>query len=396
MKKFCFSFILFFGLIFTVYGLDIQSKYAILYNLDENKVLFSKNASEETAIASMTKVMTALVAIQNIDSLDEVVLLVPDDFKGLVEANASVANFYVGEELTYLDLLYGLLLPSGADCAQALTRLVAGNSKNFVDMMNAKALEMGLEHTHFVNETGLDADGHYSSMEDVAKIFMEALKNPTLKEIMSTKTYTTSDNMHTLHSTISSYQNRYNLDMDYLIGGKTGDTDNAGLCLGSFAFANGVNYLLITAGASEEVRGAHHLEDAKKIYDYYINNYQNQKIVSKNDVLYTLKTLDAKEKEINVYASEDIMKYLPNDYNKEDIKIVYQGESLVKYNTLVGTKLGVISIFYQDELVSTVDVVLEEKLSLDILSLLSRYKYLIIISFIILFVLFKVVFWHKR
>ena len=394
MKKFCFSFILFFGLIFTVYGLDIQSKYAILYNLDENKVLFSKNASEETAIASMTKVMTALVAIQNIDSLDEVVLLVPDDFKGLVEANASVANFYVGEELTYLDLLYGLLLPSGADCAQALTRLVAGNSKNFVDMMNAKALEMGLEHTHFVNETGLDADGHYSSMEDVAKIFMEALKNPTLKEIMSSKTYTTSDNMHTLHSTISSYQNRYNLDMDYLIGGKTGDTDNAGLCLGSFAFANGVNYLLITAGASEE--GAHHLEDAKKIYEYYINNYQNRVIVSKNDVLYSLKTLDAKEKEINVYASEDIMKYLPNDYNKEDIKIVYQGESLVKYNTLVGTKLGVISIFYQDELVSTVDVVLEEKLSLDILSLLSRYKYLIIISFIILFVLFKVVFWHKR
>ena len=154
---------------------DISSKNAILYNLDEDTILYEKNSEEEVPIASLTKIMTSIIAIENITNIDEEITLTYDDFKGLIEADASVAGFYVGENVTYRDLLYALLLPSGADAAQALTRLVGEGRDNFVQMMNDKAKELGLEHTNFVNETGLDADNHYSTVKDVATIFKYAI-----------------------------------------------------------------------------------------------------------------------------------------------------------------------------------------------------------------------------
>ena len=128
MKKIVFAVILIFS-VFSVKAIefDLKSTNAILYNLDEDTILYEKNSDERVAIASLTKIMTAIVSVENIDSLDEKVTLVNKDFDTLVENNASVAGFKVNEEVTYEDLLYGLLLPSGADAAQALTRLIAGN-----------------------------------------------------------------------------------------------------------------------------------------------------------------------------------------------------------------------------------------------------------------------------
>ncbi|MDE6477058.1 MAG: hypothetical protein K2L48_02580, partial [Mycoplasmoidaceae bacterium] len=185
----------FFGtVIVNAVEFDLNSKNAILYNLDENEILYEKDSKEKIAIASMTKIMTAIVAIENTDNLDETVILTWTDFSGLVEANASVAGFRFGQKVTYRDLLYGLLLPSGADAAQALTRAIAGGRSNFVQMMNEKAKELNLENTYFMNEIGLDEEGHYSTVEEVAKLFQYALKNETFKEIVTTPSYTISDN----------------------------------------------------------------------------------------------------------------------------------------------------------------------------------------------------------
>ena len=155
---------------------ELNSNHAILYNLNDNTVLYEKNSTDKTSIASLTKIMTGIVAIENIDNLDEKVKLTNADFKGLREANLATAGFRVGEEVTYRDLLYGLMLPSGADAAQSLTRNIAGSTEKFIEMMNQKAQELGCKNTHFVNPTGLDHQEHYSTVEDVPSYFNMQLK----------------------------------------------------------------------------------------------------------------------------------------------------------------------------------------------------------------------------
>ena len=381
MKKFLWLIILFFVGLIDVFALelDIMSKNAVLYNLDDFTILYEKEAEEEIPIASMTKIMTSIVVVENVDNLDEQITLTSDDFRGLVEANASVAGFYVGQKVTYKDLLYGLLLPSGADAAQALTRALGGREK-FVSLMNAKALELGLNHTHFENETGLDSDNHYSTVKEVAIMFKYALNIPELKNIFLQSTYTTSDNNLTFNSTILNYKNYYNIKMDYLLGGKTGTTDNAGLCLASFANYNNINYLLVTARAYDDNYRARQMADAKIVYEYFMNNYGNQQLILKDDEILTLNTLYAKEKKISFYAPTSLYKYLENNWDKNNLKIEYIGNDNVKYNTKIGTKLGVVNVYYMNELLATYDINLNEKLHFDLKEFLVVNQRIIIYS----------------
>lgn len=385
MKK-VFIFILTFVLvIFPVKAIELElySSNAILYNLDEDKILYEKESKEKVAIASLTKIMTAIVAIENIADLDAKVTLINDDFKSLVEENASVAGFEVGEVLIYRDLLYGLLLPSGADAAQALTRLIAGNRTNFVALMNEKALSLGMNDTHFENETGLDSQNHYSTVGDVAIMFKYALQNATLKEIMTTESYKTSDNRHILKSTINNFKKTYNLDMDYLLGGKTGTTSKAGRCLASFASANGTNYILITVGASVNNKPETML-DAQKVYAYFMDNFKRQTILTTSDKILTLNTNYAKEKTLDFYAKEDLTKYVPNDFQKSDLEITYVGKENINFNTPRGEKLGTITISYKDEVLRKEDIFLNTNLTFDLTAYLKKHYGIILAGLIIL------------
>ena len=166
----------------NIYALDfdIYSNNVILYNTKENKVVYEKNSKEKISIASLTKITTGIVAIENIKDLDEKITITNDDFKGLYEANAALAGFRVGEEVTYRDLLYGLMLPSGAEAARALERNVAGSEEAFIKLMNNKAKELKLENTHYANPTGLDDPNHYSTANDVLTVFKYALSNAIL------------------------------------------------------------------------------------------------------------------------------------------------------------------------------------------------------------------------
>ncbi len=366
--------------------LDLNSKNAILYNLDENKVLYEKDSKEKIAIASMTKIMTAIVAIEHIDNLDEKLILTWADFSGLVEANASVAGFRFGQTVTYRDLLYGLLLPSGADAAQALTRTVAGGKGRFVEMMNEKAKELNLENTHFTNETGLDEEGHYSTVEEVAQLFQYALKNETFKEIITTSSYTTSDNSMTVHSTISKNKKRYGIDLDYVQGGKTGTTWNAGLCLASIATANDVHYMLVTARAPYN-EGPKNLYDAKTAYEYFINNYKNQLVVEQGEKILTLDTLYTKEDSVTFYAEDSHQKYLPNEFKKDDLKYEYDGEKIITSKMKPGTKLGKMTVKYQEEVLYEHDIILKEQLSFDLIKYLKAHIEIVIGGIVVVLLL---------
>ena len=396
MKKvlsFIFVFILFMVRVNAI-ELGISSKNAILYNMDSGEVLYEKDADEKVSVASLTKIMTALVSIENIKDLDSQVVLTTDDFKGLVEANAVTAGFTKGEVVTYRDLLYGLLLPSGADAAKALARNIAGSEENFIKMMNEKVGEMNLKNTHFSTVIGLDDDNNYSTAREVALIFKEALKNEDFKTIITTKEYTSSDGKVKFHSTIQSNAKKFEIDVPYILGGKTGTTTDAGLCLATIAKENDVNYMLVTLGALYDKKAPHNIEDAQTIYDYFIENYGNHVIVDKETPFTEINVKYGSEKTLKLYPTKNITKYLENDYDKNDIKYVYDGREEITAFTKKGEKLGTLEIYYQDDLIAKENIVLNQTLKFSLLEF-AKENIVIILSIITVLVVI-VVFIIKR
>ena len=375
--------------------LDISSKNAILYNMDSGEVLYEKAADEKVPIASLTKIMTALVSIENIENLDTQIVLTADDFKGLAEANAVTAGFTKGEVVTYRDLLYGLLLPSGADAAKALARNIAGSEENFIKMMNEKVGEMNLENTHFSTVIGLDDDNNYSTAREVALIFKEALKNEDFKTIITTKSYTSTDGKITFKSTIDNNAKKFEIDVPYILGGKTGTTTDAGLCLATIAKANGVNYMLVTLGATYDKKAPHNIEDAQTIYDYFIENYGNHVIVDKKTPFTEIKIKYGTEKTIKLYPTKNITKYLENNYDKDDIKYVYDGQKEITAFTKKGERLGTLKIYYQENLIDKEDIVLTANLKFSLLGFIEE-NIIIILSIITVIIIIVVLILKRK
>lgn len=388
-------FILFIGKI-NALELNISSESAILYNLDSGEVLYEKNSDEVRQIASLTKIMTALVTIENVDNLDKQVILTKEDFAGLIEANAVQAGFTNGEVVTYKDLLYGLLLPSGADAAKAIARNVGGSEENFINKMNEKAKELNLKNTKFSTVIGLDDKNNYSTAKEVSIIFKEALKNKTFKEIITTKEYQTSDGKLTFKSTIQSNAKRYEIDIPYVLGGKTGTTSGAGLCLATIAKANDVNYMLVTLGALYDKKAPHNIEDAKIVYDYFIENYSNKIIVDKDKSFKKIKVKYSNVEEINLYPNKSITKYLENNYNKDDIKLIYNGKKELTPLNKKEEKLGTLKIYYQDKLIDTQNIILNENINFNIISFIKEEIVIISIVLILLILIIIKICMKKR
>jgi D-alanyl-D-alanine carboxypeptidase (penicillin-binding protein 5/6) len=251
----------------------LNSPNAILVRLDDHAILLRENSDEKIYPASLTKIMTAIVAIENLPDLDAKFELSQATFQGLTEADASEAGFEPGERVRAIDLLYGLMLPSGAECSIGLAELVAGSEPDFVKMMNQKAAQLGMDHTHFENATGLPADGHYTTVSDLAILLSYALQNKTFREIFTAARYSTPPtNRHpggiTFYSTMFAELNQQTLADGEILGGKTGYTAEAGLCLASLAQVGGREYILVTAGApGDHYSEQYNLTDAITVYN---------------------------------------------------------------------------------------------------------------------------------
>lgn len=391
MKKilsFILIFIIFIGKVDAL-NLDISSKNAILYNMDSGEVIYEKNSDEKVSIASLTKIMTALITLENVENLDERVIIIEKDFEGLIEANAVTAGFTKGEVVTYKDLLYGLLLPSGADAAKALARLVAGSEEKFIEKMNDKVKKMNLKQTNFSTVIGLDDVNNYSTARELSLIFKEALKNKNFKNILTTKEYTTSDGKLKFKSTIQSNAKKYNINVPYILGGKTGTTTDAGLCLATIAKANNVNYMLVTLGALYDKKAPHNIEDAKVIYDYFIENYGNQKIVDKQKSFKKIKVKYSDQESLNLYPTKSITKYLENDYDKKNVKLVYDGKEEITPFDKKGSKIGTLKIYYQDKLIDTQNIILNENLHFNTFNFIKEN--ILIVAGILIVIIFVIV-----
>ncbi|MBQ6498259.1 MAG: D-alanyl-D-alanine carboxypeptidase [Bacilli bacterium] len=369
----------------NIYSLDfdIYSKNAILYNTKENKIMYEKNSTDKVSIASLTKITTGIVALENIKNLDDKVTLTEKDFEGLAEANAAVAGFRIGQEVTYRDLMYGLLLPSGADAAQALTRNISGSNEKFVKLMNEKAKELKLENTHYANPTGLDDPNNYSTVKDVFTVFQYALNNEDFKEMVTTMTYVTSDGSITFKST---FTKAAALSIDYIKGGKTGTTGDAGLCLASIANYDNTDFILITTGA-KYVRGSlNNFVDHKMIYEFVRANYDYQEVVNPEDVLVTLKTEYLKEDTIDFKSPKKIVMYLDKDFNKKKLFYKYSGTKVITRKNKNGEKLGKVDIIYDKEKLASIDIVLKDKPRFSIIKYLLAHKLIVGIVLLVLII----------
>ena len=207
-----------------VYALDAKA-YAVM-SAEDKQLLNGSNEHTRLAMASTTKIVTAIVAIENTQDLNHMVAV--DDRAVGIEGTSIYLQ--KGEKLPFNELLLGLILASGNDCAVAIACDVAGSPEAFVDMMNDFVINLGLKDTHFDNPHGLDSDTHYTSAYDLAYITSYALQNETFAELVKTKTAVISGNDQVEHRYLK-HKNRLLFTDDNCIGVKTGFTDNAGRCL---------------------------------------------------------------------------------------------------------------------------------------------------------------------
>lgn len=354
MKKAVFFLSSLFFFCYSVYAddFDITGEYVTLYNMNEDTLLYSKNDTKKTSIASLTKMMTTLVAIEEIDNLDKIVTIKERDFEGTV--GYSKAGFKVGDKVTYRDLLYGIILPSGADAVNAVVNNTLGYDK-FIKKMNETAKKIGMNDTSYANPVGKDDENNYSTSNDLAKLLKYALKNETFKTVFTTKNYKTSNGLN-LESTVNRYENI--LNTNEIKGAKSGFTKDAGRCLASITTLNNVDYLLVVINSST-TSPYNAVKDTITIYDYYNNNYGYKNIINDDTFIKEIPVDFSKEKTYKITGSEDIEKYLKNN---TEVTYKYVGSDKVTFNTKKGSKLGVVKIYDGDVLLATSNVYLENNI----------------------------------
>lgn len=354
MKKVVFFLFSLFFFCYSVYAenFDITGEYVSLYNMNEDILLYSKNDTKKTSIASLTKMMTTLVAIEEIDNLDKIVTIKERDFEGTV--GYSKAGFKVGDKVTYRDLLYGIILPSGADAVNAVVNNTLGYDK-FIKKMNETAKKIEMNDTSYANPVGKDDENNYSTSNDLAKLLKYALKNETFKTIFTTKNYKTSNGLN-LESTVNRYENI--LNTNEIKGAKSGFTKDAGRCLASITTLNNVDYLLVVINSST-TSPYNAVKDTITIYDYYNNNYGYKNIINDDTFIKEIPVDFSKEKTYKITGSEDIEKYLKNN---TEVTYKYVGSDKVTFNTKKGSKLGVVKIYDGDVLLATSNVYLENNI----------------------------------
>ena len=365
---------------------DVTSDKYILYNMNETEVLSEKNSHEKAYVASLTKLMTVLVAVENIDDYTKNVTITNNMLKN-IEWDVSVVGFKVGQTVTYDDLLYGTMLESGADAVNGLAYSISGSEKKFVELMNFKAKEIGLNETHFANPVGLfDAD-NYSSASDMAKLLIYALKNEKFKEIFTTKEYLYSIGGKA-SSTLSKYNKNSSFDISNITGSKTGYINAAGYCLASTATINNVNYLLVTLNAMNGVSTSH-IKDSLAIYNYYANNYEYKNLIDYDDIVTTIKVKGSKERKIDVKSNEKIDDYLKKSFNKKELKYVYEGVDEITIFTPLKTELGDVKIMYNDKMIASFKLIYNQKVHFGFFGFIWDYKLIILILLLMLYCFFR-------
>ena len=333
-KKLC-SFLLTFAIFASILSINtyaaeppqINAKGAIIGEMKTGEVVYEFNADEKLYPASTTKIMTAIIALENC-SEDEIITVSSTAISGLAESGSSVL-LKEGEQMRFIDMLTYLLVSSGNDAANALAEHVAGSQSAFVEMMNQKAQELGCQNTHFVNAHGLHNDEHYTTARDLMKIASYAMKNETFARIVKIdRTVLPATNKRgeqTISSTnlLISRWRRTDYFYEGAIGIKTGSTTPAGLCLVSGVNVDDLTYITVVLGASQGDDGAMgSFTETIKLLDYAKTGFALQNIASSTDPVTEAPVGLGKDVDsVILNPAEDVSALLPVGFDKSLINI---------------------------------------------------------------------------
>ena len=316
----------------------VSSDCIVVMDQDSKRIIFQQNKDKVRLIASITKIMTATLAIES-GKLGEVVKV----DESVLKAYGSGIYIEIGEEITLMDLVYGLMLRSGNDAAVMIAKYVGGSIDNFVVMMNEKAKEIGMKNTTFNNPSGLDEEnGNYSTAYDMALLTSYAMQNEIYRTVTSTKKYTTKSSYKTY---IWNNKNRLLSMYEYATGGKTGFTERARRTLVTTASYNGLNLVTVTLNDPDD------FQTHKSMYEKFYNLYENYLVLKKDE----FKTNDKYYKG-NLYIKEDIF-YPVKKSEKDSISTDIVLDKRETYDN--GDKVGVVNVYLNSKKVLSKDVYVE-------------------------------------
>lgn len=304
---------------FQVQAISTSAASAVLMDVDSGRVLYAQNENAEMLVASTTKIMTALVALEN------------GDLNGAVKVTAEAANtegssmyLKAGEKLTLETLLYGLMLCSGNDAAVAVAQGVAGSTDKFVKLMNQKAKELGMTRTSFANPNGLDDERHYSTARDMAVLACAAMNNATFQRIVSTRTVTVGGRTLTNHNKLLSY-------VDGCIGLKTGYTKAAGRTLVSCVKRNGQRLVAVT------LQDGNDWADHAALYDFGFDRYPARRFMTIGETVGTLAVSGGINTAVSLAAGESFSWPLSQG---EELAVRFDLPESLKAPVAAGTSVG--------------------------------------------------------
>jgi len=423
MKKFrLFPLILVFCLILaglspSAFALDdpkLNGKAAILVDLNTGEIIYEMNKDEPRAPASLTKIMTVLLALEAVErgqcSLDDIVTAQADCRDGMAE-DSSTAGIMPGMQTSLRDLLYCAMIHSANESCNVIASHISGNVSAFVQLMNQRAQELGCTNTNFVNTNGLPADGISSSAYDLYLITMEAMKHPLFMEMANTVAYTSENpqinngGLMNNSNALISPNSYYSIDGRYLYDGasgvKTGYTNAAGYCLISTAKRNGLDLLAVVMGCDGELNSDSedfwHFVDSRTLYDWAFNNFSYRTILSATEPITKVSVELAEDGGSAVLRPlEDLTVLIPNDVTELDIQrqvTVYDQQ--LRAPIAAGTVLGEISLLSPEgelygtvKLINSADIQLSkaEYIRQQIQAVFSKGWVIAIICLILLFV----------
>ena len=341
MKKILLLLIIFIP--FNIRAVDTSAESAILMDMDSNRILYAKNINKQRSVASISKIMTAYLAVES-EKLDKKVTIGSE----IDKSYGSGIYIKKGEILTIRDLLYGLMLRSGNDASYAIAKNISGSVDNFVSEMNKKASELNLKNTIFNNPNGLDEDkGNYSTAYDMAILTSNAMKNKEFREIVKTKKYNLKTNMNTY---IWHNKNKLLNMYKYATGGKTGYTKIAKRTLVNTASKDNLNLVAVTLNDGNDFK------DQMDLFEYGFNNYKNYNILKKGiiDIV-----------DDNYYKKYDL--YIKNDFtyplSNDELDLIVIKFNLEKIrNVKKDMKVGYISVYLGNLLIHKEDIYINKKI----------------------------------
>ena len=327
--------------------LGLNAKSAILMEESTGNILYESNPDERLPIASVTKVMTMLLIMEAVDSgkisLDDMVTV----SENAMSYGGSTMFLETGEQLTVNDMLKGIAVASANDGCVAMAEHLAGSESAFVDMMNEKAKELGMENTHFMNTNGLDEDDHYSSARDVAIMSRELMKHETIFNYTSIWMDTLRGGKFQLANT-----NKLIRFYDGANGLKTGSTSKALCCLSAAAKRNDMQLIAVVLGAPTS---AERFASAKSLLDYGFANYAVNTQITAGDEVQKIAVEKGVDKEVDVVAGDScstLVKKGQEDNITKEIKI----DETITAPIEAGQKIGTMTISRDGEVIADIDL----------------------------------------